>query len=155
MIVREKILIAVDETETSVNALNYVAQMASGMPEIRICLVHIYPEPPPDYYMKGGTLAAYKETQNSKAERVFTKALTILTDAGISREQITTDNRFTENKTISDELLAVRSEGGFGTVVVGKRGVSRTEEFLFGSISNALAQHSMNFTTWIVGNDED
>jgi nucleotide-binding universal stress UspA family protein len=105
--------------------------------------------------LKGGTLSDYKEKQNAKAERVFKQGITILTDAGISRERISTDNRFTEDKTISEELLAVRSEGKFGTVVVGKRGVSRTEEFLFGSISNALAQHSENFTTWIVGNDED
>lgn len=154
MAVREKFLIAVDETETSLHALRYVAQVAAGMEGMSICLLHVYPEPPPDYYMKGGTLSAYKEEQNAKAERVFSQAMSILTEAGISKEQITTDNRFTESKTISEELLAVRSEGDFGTVVVGKRGVSRTEEFLFGSISNALAQHSVNFTTWIVGRDD-
>ncbi len=154
MAVREKLLIAVDETETSMHALRYVAQVAGGMEEMSICLLHIYPEPPPDYYLKGGTLSAYKENQNAKAERVFSQAMIILTEAGISKERISTDNRFTEDKTISEELLAVRSEGDFGTVVVGKRGVSRTEEFLFGSISNALAQHSVNFTTWIVGSDE-
>jgi len=154
MAVREKLLIAVDETETSMHALRYVAQMARGMKEMTICLLHVYPEPAPDYYMKGGTLSAYKESQNAKAERVFSKAMTILTEAGVSKERISTDNRFTESKTISEELLTVRSEGDFGTVVVGKRGVSRTEEFLFGSISNALAQHSVNFTTWIVGSDD-
>jgi len=100
-------------------------------------------------------LSAYKEEQDAKAERVFDKAMALLTEAGVSQEQVSTDNRFAEGKTISEELLAVRSEGDFGTVVVGKRGVSRTEEFLFGSISNALAQHSVNFTTWIVGCDED
>jgi len=155
MAVKEKLLIAVDETETSMHALRYVAQVAGGMEGMSICLLHIYPEPPPDFYMKGGTLSAYKENQNAKAERVFSQAMTILTEAGVSKERISTDNRFSEDKTISEELLAVRSEGDFGTVVVGKRGVSRTEEFLFGSISNALAQHSVNFTTWIVGSDED
>ena len=40
---------------------------------------------------------------------------------------------------------------GFGTVVTGKRGVSKAEEFLFGSISNALARHARDFTAWIVG----
>lgn len=155
MAVRQKLLIAVDETEISMHALRYVAQVASSMQEMSICLLHIYPEPPPDFYLKGGTLSAYKEEQNTKAERVFDMAMTLLLEAGVSQEQVSTDNRFAEGKTISEELLAVRSEGDFGTVVVGKRGVSRTEEFLFGSISNALAQHSVNFTTWIVGCDED
>jgi len=155
MAVRQKLLIAVDETETSMHALRYVAQVASAMQEMSICLLHVYPEPPPDYYLKGGTLPAYKEKQDAKAERVFDKAMAILAEAGVAPGQISTDNRFAEGKTISEELLAVRSEGGFGTVVVGKRGVSRTEEFLFGSISNALAQHSVNFTTWIVGCDDN
>ncbi len=155
MAVMEKLLIAVDETKTSMHALRYVARLTAAMKEMSIHLLHIYPEPPPDYYMHGGTLSDYKENQNAKAERVFSQAMTILTEAGVSKERIFTDNRFTEDKTISEELLAVRSEGDFGTVVVGKRGVSRTEEFLFGSISNALAQHSVNFTTWIVGSDED
>ncbi|MCF8057486.1 MAG: universal stress protein [Desulfocapsa sp.] len=154
MAAREKLLIAVDETETSMNALHYVAQMARGMEEMSICLLHIYPEPPPDFYLKGGTLASYRENQNAKAERVFSQAMIILEEAGVNKDRVSTDNRFAEGKTISEELLAVRSEGDFGTVVVGKRGVSRTEEFLFGSISNALAQHSVNFTTWIVGNDD-
>ncbi len=150
---REKLLIAVDETETSAHTLQYVAQIAGCMGMMTVCLLHIYPEPPPDYYIQGGTLTAYKEIQNAKAERVFSNGMEILTKAGVQKERITTVNRFAEGKTISEELLEVRSEGEFGTVVVGKRGVSRTEEFLFGSISNALAQHSVNFTTWIVGNE--
>ena len=154
MAVREKLLIAVDETETSMHALRYVAEIAGCMESMTICLLHIYPEPPPDFYSKGGTLTSYKEDQDAKAERVFSQAGTILAEAGVREERITTDNRYAEGRTISEELLAARSEGDFGTVVVGKRGVSRTEEFLFGSISNALAQHSVNFTTWIVGSDD-
>jgi nucleotide-binding universal stress UspA family protein len=56
-----------------------------------------------------------------------------------------------EGRTISEVVLEVQAEGDFGTVVTGKRGVSKAEEFLFGSISNALARHSKNFTSWIVG----
>ncbi len=56
-----------------------------------------------------------------------------------------------EGRTISDTLLEVRQKGNFGTVVTGKRGVSKAEEFLFGSISNTLARHCNDFTSWIVG----
>ncbi len=154
MAAREKLLIAVDETDTSIHALGYVAQVVSGMKEMTIHLLHIYPEPPPDFYMKGGTLSTYQENQDAKAKRVFENAMEILKKAGINEERISSENRFAEGKTISEELLAARSEGDFGTVVVGKRGVSRAEEFLFGSISNALAQHSVNFSTWIVGSDD-
>ncbi len=56
-----------------------------------------------------------------------------------------------EGKTISETLLEAQRMGNFGTVVTGKRGVSKAEEFLFGSISNALARHCNDFTTWKVG----
>ncbi len=56
-----------------------------------------------------------------------------------------------EGGTISEMVLAVQAKGNYGTVVAGKRGVSKAEEFLFGSISNALARHSKDFTAWIVG----
>ncbi|MEN8188505.1 MAG: universal stress protein [Thermodesulfobacteriota bacterium] len=154
MAAKEKILIAVDETETSFRALRYVARLVCGMEEVEVCLLHIYPEPPPDFYMQGGILDDYRKEQDDKAGRVFSDGRELLVKAGVADGVITTDNRYAEGRTISEELIKVRKEGEYTTVVVGKRGVSRAEEFLFGSISNTLAQHSGNFTTWIVGSDD-
>ncbi len=147
----EKILVAVDEGETSVRALRYVAKMAASMKNITICLLHIYPEPPPDYYINGGILEAYQAEKKEKAESIFAKSEHILLEAGISLDIIQRVIQMATGKTISQTILDVQLEGGFGTVVVGKRGVSKAEEFLFGSISNALARYSCRFTTWVVG----
>ena len=58
----------------------------------------------------------------------------------------------TEKETISiaEEILRVQKEGGFGTIVIGRRGVSRTEEFLYGSVSTSVMHKARVGTIWVV-----
>jgi nucleotide-binding universal stress UspA family protein len=145
------ILVAVDEMESSIKSVRYVGRIASALETVSICLLHVYPEPPPDFYINNGILDHYQGQRIAKADHIFERALEILVGVGIRREAIYSTTHMAEGKTISEAILEVRRMGDFGTVVTGKRGVSKAEEFLFGSISNALARHSNDFTTWIVG----
>ena len=145
------ILVAVDALESSLRAVKYVGGIAGDLDTVSICLLHVYPEPPPDFYQKGGIRDQYQSQRIARAEEIFRRCIEILVAAGIKREAIYCTTHMAEGKTISDTLLEVRRMGDFGTVVTGKRGVSKAEEFLFGSISNALARHCQDFTTWIVG----
>lgn len=145
------ILIAVDEMDSSLWAVRYVGQIARDVKAVSICLLHVYPEPPPDYHRKGGILEDYQAQRIVRAEHIFAGCLEILVGAGVSREAVYCTTHMAEGRTISDTVLEVQRKGQFGTVVTGKRGVSKAEEFLFGSISNALARRCNDFTTWIVG----
>lgn len=147
----QRFLIAMDKSETSRRAVRYVGQMALGLTEKHICLLHVYPEPPPDFYTKGGQLDRYQMLKDERAGLFLQDAAIILEEMGISGRDISQRICMAEGKTISQMVLDIRKEGGFGTVVTGKRGVSKAEEFLFGSISNALARHARDFTAWIVG----
>ncbi len=151
MVEWEKFLIALDETETSLKAVEYVGRMTQSLANVSICLLHIYPEPPPDYSHSGGDLVAYKAAREIRAEKIFVQAEQILINGGISLESVSRDVHMAEGKTISQAVLEVQKKGGHGTVVAGKRGVSKAEEFLFGSISNALARDIHGFAAWIVG----
>lgn len=145
------ILVAVDAMASSLRAVSYVGKIAGDLEAVSICLLNVYPEPPPDFYVKGGVKDEYQAQRIARAEELFKHCIEILVDAGINRESIYCTTHMAEGKTISDTVLEVRRQGDFGTVVTGKRGVSKAEEFLFGSISNALARHCHDFTTWIVG----
>lgn len=148
---REKILLAVDGSKASGRAVQYVGKFASLMDSVEICILNVYPGPPPDYYSKGGLLNDYVAMREERAVQMFNEARTILIEAGVQEKQLNQVVRIADGRTISEEVLAVQAEGNYGTVVAGKRGVSKAEEFLFGSISNALARHSKHFTSWIVG----
>lgn len=147
----QKILLAVDGSVTSVRAVRYVGNIAPLMPQAEICLLHVYPEPPPDYYTQGGRLDRYREMREERAREMLDEAAALLLEAGVEKHQLSRRIEMAEKRTISAVVLEVQAEGDFGTVVAGKRGVSKAEEFLFGSISNALARHSKSFTSWIVG----
>jgi len=145
------ILVAVDEMESSLKAVSYVGQITSGLKNVSICLLHVYPEPPPDFHAQGGLLEEYQAQRIAKTKHIFNRGIEILVETGIKRESVYCTTHMAEGKTISETVLEVREMGDFGTVVTGKRGVSKAEEFLFGSISNALARRCNDFTTWIVG----
>ena len=147
-----RFLIAVDKSETSLRAVRYVAYMVAGLADAHICLLHVYPGPPPDFYQQGGMLDRYQMLREERAEHILLESLNILEAAGISGRKISQRVCMVdEGRTISQMVLDIQREGQFGTVATGKRGVSKAEEFLFGSISNALARHSRDFTAWIVG----
>ncbi len=147
----KKILVAVDGTETARRALRYLATMAGSLAEARICLLHVTPEPPPYYYREGHTMSEYAKAKNEAAEVIFQEARRILSELGLDAAGVSCENYLTASgESISDGIMAVQKKGAYGTVVVGKRGVSKAEEFLFGSISNAVVQKS-NFTVWVVG----
>lgn len=146
-----KILVAVDNTPTSEKALRYAGNIVGHLPEVSLYLLHIYPEPPPDYYRSGRTLDEYKRENERQAQEIFDKAAAVLNSCGIEDQAITSECLMAIQKTISQTILDIQVRGGYGTVVVGKRGVSKAEEFLFGSISNALVHHSKDIAIWVVG----
>ncbi|HHB76663.1 MAG TPA: universal stress protein [Desulfobulbus sp.] len=147
----KKVLIAVDDTPTSDRGLKYAGRIIGNLPGVSVCLLHVYPEPPPDYYNSGKSLADYTNKQEAEADTLVQRCRKMLTEAGIDPEAITGDIRMAEQKTISATILEVQQQGEYGTIVVGRRGVSKAEEFLFGSISNALVHHSHDCTVWVVG----
>ncbi len=147
----KKILIAVDNTATSDKGLHYAGRIIGRLPGISVCLLHVYPEPPPDYYHSGKSLADYKNQQEAVAETLVQRCRNMLAETGIASESVAGDIRMAEQKTISETILEAQQQGEYGTIVVGRRGVSKAEEFLFGSISNALVHHSHNCTVWVVG----
>ncbi|MFW2365844.1 MAG: universal stress protein [Desulforhopalus sp.] len=147
----QKILIAVNDSDDALRAIRYVAQTTQLADEISIHLLYVYPDPPPDYYSKGGTLDAYNEIMHDQAATAINEAMSQLNRFGVHEKCIETDIQLAEGKTISQAILQAQETYKCGTVVVGKRGISKNEEFLFGSISNTLARNTKGFTTWIVG----
>lgn len=147
----KKMLISVNESETSMKAVRYVGEMSGCLVGLDVCLLHVAPGPPPYYYHEGNSLQDYVREKEAGAEGIFKAAFEILAEYGILREMVSTRTYIAERaETISSAILTVQKEGDFGTVVVGKRGVSKAEEFLFGSISNAVAHGCASFSVWIV-----
>ena len=48
------------------------------------------------------------------------------------------------------DILREAQEGGYGTIVMGRRGLSKVREFLLGRVTNKVLQGAENFAVWIV-----
>lgn len=145
------ILLCIDSSANSDRAVEYLTQLGNALSEATFCILHIYPEPPPNYIIKGGTLKDYTQKRELRGINLISRARTRLLEAGFSEAKISSVVSMAEGMTISQRVLQIRKQGEFGTVIVGKRGISKAEEFIFGSVSNALARQSKEFTVWIVG----
>jgi len=146
----QKILVAVDDSNLSDRVVDYVGQVVSGHTGVQISLLQVYPEPPPGYYQEGHSLDEFKREKEKVAHGVFQRLVPVLNGYGVSGEALQTLCQMAEGKSLSKEILNVRAQGGFGTLVLGRRGISKAEEFLFGSISTAILRESHDFAVWVV-----
>ncbi len=51
---------------------------------------------------------------------------------------------------IAESIIRHAQHENKGTVVVGRRGISRKEEFLFGSVSSKIVSYAKDCTVWVV-----
>jgi nucleotide-binding universal stress UspA family protein len=78
------------------------------------------------------------------------EAYLILVEARLARENLSTELVETNGRTVSQTIMDHQAQGGFGTVVVGRRQRSKAEEFIFGSVSNSVVHRATDCCVWVV-----
>ena len=146
----KKIIVAVDDSQRSFNAVEYVGFFVNNVQDVHLCLLHVYPEPPPNYHLTG-TLDGYKALHESQADMIFSRAKSILHKCGVADASITTRCFMADRQSISAAILDMQVRERYGTIVVGKRGIPKAEEFLFGSVSSALVHTGKDIAVWVIG----
>ena len=157
-----KMLIALDESKSSMKAVEYAAEQFSTTKDLQITLVHVLPNLPAIFWDEGHILNDDEKKDRKKVvdkwladrlvkmEPLFRKATDLLVAKGVSAARIS-------RKTISDSLdaagsiLEVAKDGGFGTIVLGRHssgnGSSRT---LLGSVTNKILNHGAGMAVIVV-----
>jgi len=144
------ILISVDESENAARAVDYVAQLLGGLGEFRITLLHVIPEPEEDYFRSEEEKQRWLEQYQEKLETCMQNYRRKLIEAGFDedRVKIRTTMRFCPS--MAKCILSERDQLEYSTIVVGRQGLSRSQEFLFGSISSKIVNHARDCTVWVV-----
>ncbi|MBI5606568.1 MAG: universal stress protein [Deltaproteobacteria bacterium] len=65
-------------------------------------------------------------------------------------EDVTVRSNLRYCPSMAECILSERDETGYSTIVVGRQGLSRSEEFLLGSISSMIVSRARNCTVWVV-----
>lgn len=157
-----KMLVAFDGSENSFNAVEYVGNIARNCSGCEIVLLYVERLPDKDTFPND---AAWEKQCGENEQAMMAKlaeAEKKLVSMGVNSAEVNIEyfasckSPFHETdicstgRSIGMDILRIREEGGYGTIVIGRRGVSKAEEFLFGSVSTKVVQSAVGCTVWVV-----
>ena len=154
----KKILITVDGSQAADRAVDYVGFMQGEMiKDLKVTLFHVM-NPVPAFLRRDSQRdpSAFKrvrelETRNRQAaKQVLDRTRGRLLKLGMSGDDI----ELKPSPRASDparDILFEAEHGMYDAVVLGRRGLSKAQEFFVGSITNKVVQHAERLPIWVVG----
>jgi nucleotide-binding universal stress UspA family protein len=154
------LLVAVDSSEESMGTVDYVVSMLEGS-NCQVILFHVLRGLESLSAAYEGRVAPILETIDfselkndfKQAEKtiqeVFEEANGRFAKAGLNSDRVTT-KIVTGAPSRARAIVEEAKSGGYGTIVVGRRGLSRVEEFFMGRVSNKVIQLAKEMAVWVV-----
>ena len=165
----KKILVAVDASDNARRAVEYTGQMVGCMrkaPEgddFHVTLLHVERLPDRDLFPdepawkqscldhQQSRMAALKDARALLLAKGLPETMVETRYLKSCRSPLRNDTDSCNRGTsIAQEILDMLKQEGYGTAVVGRRGMSKAEEFLFGSVSNKIIHSARDCTVWVV-----
>lgn len=148
----KKMLIAVDASDNSRKAVDYVGGFAAAT-EAELTLYHVIrslgTEFLQDFPRSKEELKVFEEAVASHARDMFQAYQESLEQAGVLPARILTKyNRQSHSR--AGEILREAKAGDYGTIVMGRRGLSKVHEFLMGRVTNKVLSRAEGFAVWLV-----
>ena len=141
--VNKRVLVAVDGSACANRAVHFVADTLGPLDDYQICLFHAIRG-------KGlARLAEFKKSSIEDATTVIEKAVKILIKGGFDEEAISSKT-VTGARSRAGAIVKEAEKGGWGTVVLGRRGLSRIKGYFIGSVSNKVVYAGRKDTVWII-----
>jgi nucleotide-binding universal stress UspA family protein len=133
-----KILLAFDGSENGMRMVDFVGQML-GESGLEPLLLHVI----------RGSDRGYIQEAEAMMSQPFEQATRRLIQSGFPEGQVKT-RIITGVGSRAETIVKTAREGGYGTVVVGRRGLSRVTEFFMGRVGNKVVQMAKGLAVWVV-----
>lgn len=147
---RRHLLLAVDGSDGSRRAVMYVADFFGDYQDVSITLLSILAEPPEDLFPAERERARWLEEQKRSRDAMFADYRKILAGAGLPEERVATHLVVRHCTSVGDAILEEQEKLRCCIVVIGRRGLSRHEEFLLGSTSNRILHRASRCAVLVV-----
>lgn len=157
---RMKILVAVDGSNASMEAVRYLSRL-SALSEERIVIFHVY-SPLPDYYwdMEGYAdplqyrnefkeAVKWHQTSRTALQERLCQAKKILTQAGFSEDMV--EIKLVERHIGFARDIIEEARNGYHLAVVGRKGINQLKPCSFGSVTVKLMQRLDFISLVLVG----
>jgi nucleotide-binding universal stress UspA family protein len=144
------ILIAVDDSDNARRAVSYVAQLLGSVKGFKVSLLHVIPQPEEDFFPTSAEKEKWLREYKAMVDAMLEDYGQILIREGFEPDDLSLRSTLRYCPSIAECILLESGKTDYDTIVVGRKGRSRSEEFLFGSISNKIVSHARNCTVWVV-----
>lgn len=157
----KKILIAIDDSEGALKAVDFVGRLFSGSKDVKVTVLHVIPNLPAPFWDDGHILTEeegkarqqvidkWVENQELKLKGVFDKALEKLTKNGIARDAIETKT-VTDTLDVAEKILYETKQGGYQLLALGRHGYSKAKRLVMGSVATAIIEHGAGLAVCVV-----
>lgn len=149
----KSIMVAVDGSESSMRAVDHLAFMISGDTQVNLSFFHVTPRLgdfcPVDFTQGEAEEleGIIRQSDKECIDRFFSHALMKLKKAGIQEHRIDVHQKEGALR-VGKAVLDAYRQGGFGTLVVGRRGMNK--KFFTGSVSRYLINQFSKGALWVV-----
>jgi len=147
-----KIMVAIDGSESSLDAVDHISFMVGANPDVDLTLLHVTPTLR-NYctidFDKEGEIVDEVIARGDKqcVDDFYTHAQQRFKAAGINEKQISIKEvKSTIN--IGKAIVDAAKKGKYGIIVVGRRGMS--DSFFMGSVSRYIVNKASNCAVWLV-----
>lgn len=146
----KNILVAMDGSGGAMQAIDFVGELVGGY-NFKVTLVHIFRDD-----SSIGPAPLYRplpkrdlQMEEQKIRTVFDEARSRLINRGFKTDDVTSK---IINGASSRSAAIVREAQrlGHATIVLGRRGLSKTQDFFMGGVSNKVIQLGIEHTVWVV-----
>jgi nucleotide-binding universal stress UspA family protein len=146
----KNILIAVDESENARRAVSYVSQLLADTKGFKILILHVIRKPEEDYFPTSTEKEKWFGQHKLKVDAMLEDYRQMLLHEGFHAEDVSVRSTVRYCPSLAECILAERYKMKCSTIVLGRQGLSRSEEFLFGSVSSKIVNHARDCTVWVV-----
>ncbi len=149
--INKHVLIAADESENTERAVAYVAHMLGAAQGFTITLINVIAVPPSDFFVSSEERRQWIGSNEAKSKMVLESYRKVLLSAGFSGNSVELLMKTGEYQSIAQVIIDEAIRIGAGTIVLGRRGISKKEEFIYGSTSNKILHSQKSCTAlWVV-----
>jgi len=149
-----KLLITVDSSANSKRVLKQAGWLLAEAGPMAVTILHVLTpligqEMASMWTGLTDVEATMEQRQVEDAKDMLSQAKTYLTEMDVPAFAIKTRLE-TRAPGVAQTILKEAREGGYGSIMIGRRGISRTRRFLFGSVSNKIVQQAKDMAVWVV-----
>lgn len=144
------ILLAVDESENSRRAVMYVADFFGDYHDVFVNLISIIPEPSEDFFATDDERRQWIEGKEQEMGKTLDEYKEILLGAGVKEKKIDVKLIIRPCVSIGAAILEEQDKLRCCVVVVGRRGISHNEEFIFGSTSSKILHNATHCAVMVI-----